>query len=164
MRGRVLVAGLALALVGVASLAFAETMYARTSVKVRAEKKLSSDVVAELEQGDPVQTLQKLGRHYRVRIGEKEGWVYYNKLTAEQPEDLTLLLTGATGTVEVELTEIEAGGALRGLSPMAKKYAENEDIPAWALQAVENMQSLKLSDKELDAFAREGGLGEYGEE
>ena len=67
-------------------------------------------------------------------------------------------------TEYLELTEIEAGGALRGLSPMAKKYAENEDVPAWALKAVEDMQGLKLSEKELDAFAREGGLGEYGEE
>jgi hypothetical protein len=46
---------------------------------------------------------------------------------------------------------------------MAENYAKSADIPQWAVQAVENMQGLGITAQDLDSFAREGGLGEYGE-
>ena len=150
-----------LAFVG-ASAALAETMYARTSVSVRAGRTLSSPVVAGLKQGDRVEVRGKEGRHYKVLVGGKEGWVYYNKLAEKRPEDVAALL-GAEPGRPMTLTELEAGGALRGLSPMAEDYAKGANMPEWVTGAVEQMQELTISAEELDAFAREGRLGEYGE-
>jgi hypothetical protein len=146
----------------VSSVVLAETMYARTSATVREGKTLGSPVVARLGQGDAVDVKRKSGRHYEVSVGGKAGWVYYNKLTSEKPEDVAALLSRSTSQ-PIELTDVEAGGALRGLSPMAEDYAKSSDIPGWARGAVEDMQGLSIAAEELEAFAREGRLGEYGE-
>lgn len=146
-----------------ASAVVAETMYARTSAVVRADKGLSAPVVAELNQGDAVDVLEKDGFHYRVSAVGKEGWLYYNKLAEQKPEDVAALL-GADPARPIELAEMEAGGALRGLSPLAEEYAKRaKNIPKWAARAVDQMQGLKITRKDLEAFAREGRLGEYGE-
>ena len=146
----------------VASVALAETMYARTSATVRADKKLGAPVVARLKQGDAVRVAGKEGRHYKVSVGGKEGWLYYNKLAEHKPEDVAALLS-ADPTQPIVLTELDAGGALRGLSHMAENYAKDANIPEWATQAVEDMQGRGITAEELEAFAREGRLGEYGE-
>jgi hypothetical protein len=142
----------------------AEVMYARTTTQVRSDRSLSSDVVITLRQGDAVNVLEQQGKHYRVRVGNREGWVYYNKLAKEMPEDVATLLAVRSGADGVRLTETEAGGALRGLAPTATKYAEGAQAPQWAVRCVEEMQEMRVTPKELDAFAREGRLGEYGEE
>jgi hypothetical protein len=141
----------------------AEVMYARTSTSVREGRRLSSPVVGRLRQGESVAVLERAGRHYRVSVGEGNGWVYYNKLAEQKPEDVASLLASAPAAEGIELAELEAGGALRGLSPTTRDYAEAAGVPQWALEAVEQMQSLQISAEQLDAFAREGNLGEYGE-
>ena len=162
LRIKVFLISLAL-LTAAAPAAFSEIMYARTSAEVRSDKTLSAQLVARLNQGDAVNVLLKSTSYCKVSIGAKEGWVYFNKLTAQKPEDVAALLARGPGGGAVKLTEIEAGGALRGLSPMAENYAKAADIPKWAVQAVEDMQSVKISDQELEGFARQGKLGEYGE-
>ncbi len=151
------------ALIAVASAGFAETMYARSSTEVRAARALSAAVVARLKQGDAVTVVERVRRHYKVSVGGKVGWIYYNKLAKQKPENVAALLAGGPTAGAIELTELQAGGALRGLSPMAEKYAEGANLPDWTLQAVEDMQSRKITDTELDDFSREGRLGEYGE-
>ncbi len=161
-RSGVLLASTLLFLVSSPALA-AETMYARTSARVRADRTLSAAVVARLEQGDAVTVLGRSGRHYRVVFAGRGGWVYYNTRAEEKPEDIASLLAAGPATAGMELTELAAGGALRGLSPATQSYARGANVPHWAIQAVEQMQSLRIAPQELDAFAREGGLGEYGE-
>jgi len=150
------------ALLLVAAGGYAETMYARFPTVVRSDRSLSAQVVAELKQGDPVEAVAREGRHYRVRVGGKEGWIYFNKLTDEKPEDVASLLSGGPGGA-IQLTELEAGGAIRGLSRSAQSYVTAGNIPAWAVQAVEKMQSRSVTASEIEAFKREGRLGEYGE-
>ena len=145
-----------------ASPVLAQTMYARTAATVRADKTLSAPVVATLKQGDAVTVKAEEGRHYKVSVGGKEGWIYYNKLAGKKPENVAVLLSADPGR-PIVLTELEAGGALRGLSPMAENYAKSADIPQWAVQAVESMQGRVITAEDLDSFAREGRLGEYGE-
>lgn len=146
------------------SAALGKTMYARLAVSVRSDRSLSAKVVAKLKQGQAVEVVGKERRHYKVRVAGQVGWVYYNKLAEEKPEDVAALLAGAPAGGAIELSELEAGGALRGLSPMAEGYAASRNIPAWAVQAVEQMQALKVTVEELDEFMKAGGLGEFGEE
>lgn len=152
--------GLAL-LIACGSGVAAERMYARMQTEVRESRSFGARVVARLKQGDPVRVIERSGRHYRVSASGAEGWIYYNKLTAEKPEDISALLGSSPSTGGMDLSEMEAGGALRGLSPAAEKYTRASKIPEWTLQAVERMQRRKPTPAELDSFARQGGLGEY---
>jgi len=142
----------------------AETMYARFPTSVRSERSLSAEVVKELRQGDRVQILAREGRHYKVRADGEEGWVYFNKLTDKKPEDVMSLLSSGLGGAGIELTELEAGGAVRGLSRSARSYVAAGNVPDWVVRAVEEMQAMKITSAELEAFKRAGRLGEYGEE
>lgn len=143
--------------------ALGATMYARISAPVRAGTGLSADTLGRLRQGEAVETAAREGRYYRVRYQGKAGYVYYNKLADQKPEDVSSLLSSGPGTEGIELSELEAGGALRGLSPMAQNYVEASDVPEWAVQAVEDMQGRAVSAQTLEQFQRAGGLGEYGE-
>lgn len=150
-------------IVAVAAAGVAKTMYARTSTVVRDGTRLSAKVVTRLRQRDPVEVLTRTGRHYNVNVGGKTGWVYHSKLTPDRPEDVAAALRQGPGAGTIKLDEIETSGAMRGLSPMAEKYAAGGEIPEWAVEAVEAMQGRGIAAGELDAFARAGGLGEYAE-
>jgi hypothetical protein len=152
-----------LLLIGAAPV-LADTMYARFTAPVRSGQGLAAGTIGTLRQGDAVQALGREGRYYRVSYRGQTGYVYYNKLADRKPEDVAALLSRAPGGAPIELTELEAGGALRGLSPMAESYVGASDVPEWAVQAVEAMQSRSVSLEELEAFQREGGLAEYGGE
>lgn len=141
--------------------ALAETMYARTSAVMRSDRTLTAETVARLQQGDAVEVSGREGGYCRVTAGGRVGWVYFNKLASEKPEDIVALLSaGPTGGIA--LAELEAGGALRGLSPMAESYAKAAKIPGWALRAVEQMGARKITAEDLERFQKQGGLGEYG--
>lgn len=142
---------------------FAATMYARLSAPVRAGTGLSAGTLGSLRQGEAVETLGREGRYYRVRYQGKTGYVYYNKLAEQKPEDVSSLLGAGPAAGGIELSELEAGGALRGLSPMAQNYVAGSDVPEWAVQAVESMQGRAITAEMLEEFQRAGGLGEYGE-
>ncbi|MBS3761913.1 MAG: SH3 domain-containing protein [Planctomycetes bacterium] len=142
----------------------ARTMYTRTAAELRGGTSLGASVVVRLEQGAAVEVLERSGDYYRVSAGAEEGWIYFNKLAEEKPEDIEAILSGGASGEGVELAELEAGGALRGLSPAAEKYADSAEIPDWAVQAVEEMQARKVGPEEIEKFAREGRLGEYGQE
>ncbi|MHC4480436.1 MAG: SH3 domain-containing protein [Planctomycetota bacterium] len=163
MRRRGVLTLAVVALLALAALpAIAEVMYARVSTPVRSGRTLGSATLGTLRQGEGVDVTGREGGHYRVAYRGQAGWVYYNKLAAEKPEDVGALLGGGLATEGIRLTELEAGGALRGLSPMAEDYAQQADVPAWAVSAVEEMQERGITAYELEAFQQEGGLGEYG--
>lgn len=156
-----LLVGLLLALVALPALA--EVMYARFSAPVRSGRTVSSRTIGTLRQGEGVQVAGREGRHYKVTYKGQTGWVYFNKLAREKPEDVENLLGGGLAAGGIELTELEAGGALRGLSPMAESYARQAEVPKWAVDAVEEMQARGITAYELEEFQQQGGLGEYGE-
>ena len=161
MRGVIAVGLLAVMTAGGA---LAETMYARFSAPVRDGKGLSAATVGTLEQGESIDVLARDGAYYRVSYSGRAGYVYHNKLSDEKPEDIGALLGANVSAQGIQLTELEAGGALRGLSQTAEDYATSSAAPAWAVAAVEAMQARQVTIEELEAFQREGGLGEYGEE
>lgn len=142
----------------------AETMYARFSTPVRSGRGLSAQTLGKLAQGEAVEVLGRAGNYFRVSYRGKPAYVYYNKLADEKPEDISALLGAGFAAEGIELTELEAGGALRGLSPMAENYAQASQVPEWAVAAVEAMQGRVVTADELEGFQREGRLGEYGEE
>lgn len=138
-----------------------QTMYARASTPVRSMRTLGAPMLGTLKQGEAVKVTGKEEDYYRVIYDQHVGWVYYNKLTDQKPEDVSVALGGGLPSGGIQLTEQEAGGALRGLSPMAENYAREAQVPAWAVKAVDAMQARSISVQQLDQFQKEGGLGEY---
>jgi len=138
-------------------------MYARTATPVRDGRTFSAATIGTLAQGQAVQVQARQGRYYRVTYAGRTGYVYYNKLADTKPEDVAALLARAPGAHGIRLTELQAGGALRGLSPMAENYVRARQVPQWAAGAVEAMQARAVTAQQLEAFQREGNLGEYAE-
>ncbi len=160
---RINMLGAAVLLLALAALpALGAVMYARVSAPVRSERGLDAATLGRLDQGEAVQVAGREGGYYRLSYRGQSGYVYYNKLAEQKPEDVGALLGGGLGR-GIELTELEAGGALRGLAPMAESYAEGAEVPEWAVEAVEEMQGRAIAASDLEAFQREGGLGEYAE-
>jgi len=151
------------ALTALPTMAQTQTMYARFSTPVRSGRGLSSTTIGTLQQGQAVQVDGREDNYFRVTLNGQSGYVYYNKLDDKKPEDVATLLAAAPASQGLQLTELEAGGALRGLSPMAEDYTASADIPQWAKDAVEQMQARQVTLQEMDAFQRAGHLGEYGE-
>jgi hypothetical protein len=161
VRRTVTVAAMVALLLALAGAAAAEKMYARASAPVRAGSGLDSATLGTLAQGERVFVTGRAGGYYQVDYRGQTGYVYANRLGKQKPEDVAALFSGDLGGQGIELTELEAGGALRGLSPMAESYASAADVPAWAVQAVEEMQDRGISPADLERFQKEGGLGEY---
>ena len=164
MRRTLTGAAVAAVLLAWGAAAAAEMMYARASAPVRAGSGLGAAALGTLAQGEGVAVTGRAGRYYQVDYRGRTGYVYANRLAPDKPEDVASLFGGGLGGQGIQLTELEAGGALRGLSPMAESYAASAEIPAWAVQAVEQMQACGVSAFDLEQFQKEGGLGEYGGE
>jgi uncharacterized protein YgiM (DUF1202 family) len=143
--------------------ALGQTMYARFMTPVRTGRALSSPTIGTLQQGEAVEVTGKEDNYLKVLYQGQPGYVYYNKLDTQKPEDVSALLSAEPGGQGLQLSAMEAGGALRGLAPMAENYASAADIPPWAKQAVEQMQARQVTLQEIDAFERAGHLGEYSE-
>lgn len=145
--------------------ASAETLYAQKGqVKVTQEKSPLSKVVASLEPGDPVEVLEKSGRHYRVRAPNgKTGWVFKFKLSEEKPggsggSDALSLLTGESA---VAAREARSGGSIRGLKEVSEAYVKDKQLDPAHKQAVDRMEQLTIPQEELIRFQKEGSIGEF---
>ena len=145
---------------------WAETMYVKKArVKVTAQKSPTSKVVATLRQGDPVQVVQKSGRHYKVRLRSgKTGWIFKFKLSLKKAGksrgggDVLALLAGESS---IAAREARSGGSIRGLKEVSETYAKNQHIDPAYKQAVEEMERLVISEDELTEFQQEGSVGEF---
>ena len=56
-----------------------------------------------------------------------------------------------------------SGSSIRGLSPISEDYAKRKGITRGDIAAVNHMERLTVSEKELDQFLAKGKLREYGE-
>lgn len=144
---------------------FAETMWAKKDrVKVTAEKSPTSEVVATLRVGDPVEVVQKSGRQYKVKLRSgKSGWVFKFKLADEQPEKTTggSGLSGLAGDNTVVAQEARSGGSIRGLKETSEQYADKKNISQADRRSVEKMEQRTVTDDELNQFKKDGRIGEY---
>lgn len=144
----------------------AETLYAKTDdTKVMEQESARSKVVASLSAGAPVEVIVKGKQFYKVGLSNgKQGWIFKFKLSQEAPAKGS----GGSGFGEVlggrqvmAARESSSGSSIRGLSPASQTYAKNKGLSPVAVQAVSDMENYRLPPKDLDAFMKEGQLGEY---
>ena len=163
-RGWIAILSVAIWLIG-AGVVTAETMYVKKNgVKVTVEKSPTSSVVARLGIGDEVEVIKKAGRQYQVSLSNgKTGWVFKFKLSETKPAGKSggSALSGLTGNNRMMAKEARSGGSIRGLKETTNQYAKSKRIDPLHNQSVEKMEQLVISDEELAAFQRAGGIGEY---
>jgi hypothetical protein len=146
--------------------AHAETLYTKTDdTKVLASESSDAKVVKTLPQNTPVDVLQKSAKFFKVAIpGGGEGWIFKFKLgpaPADEGSSGGDLLGGLGGKQKFAANESASGASIRGLSPVAERHAQQKGISPGVVEAVKNMEQYRIDPKELDAFLREGRLGEY---
>ncbi|MBW2146553.1 MAG: SH3 domain-containing protein [Deltaproteobacteria bacterium] len=145
--------------------AWAETVYvSKSRTTIRTEPNATSKVVATMDAGEPLEVVDRAERFLQVRTKDgKRGWVYVYRTTSEPPDqeskDEFLLL--ARGR-DVRASEAETGSAIRGLEPVAEQNAIQNRTDPRIIEQFKVLDAYVIKDEELNAFMKEGRLGEYG--
>ncbi|MDZ7699128.1 MAG: SH3 domain-containing protein [Deltaproteobacteria bacterium] len=134
--------------------------------KLKSDNTAMSDTVKTLPLGMEVSVLRSRDRwHYiRTPAGE-EGWMYRGRLSDTPPEmeaegqgeDLFAGL-GGNG---IGSDEASTSRSIRGLSKETETYADHQNTPAKYRQALDQVLTMTISDKELQKFLKSGRIGEY---
>jgi uncharacterized protein YgiM (DUF1202 family) len=145
----------------------AQTLYVKKSgTNLQASDSAKSKVIATLSQGTSVQVIKKDSKFYQVSAGGQTGWIFKFKLTDKAPEKSggdAGLLGALGGRQKIAANEASSGSSIRGLSPIAERHAKNKGIAEADIQAVKQMEAFHVDPKAMEAFLKEGKLGEYGQ-
>jgi hypothetical protein len=156
MRKRnVLAAAAVLAVAGVAS---AEDVYVKMpTARVKASAGAGADDVARLKKGDKLQVLGRQGSWVKVKVGDKEGYVHENSVSASgggggETGGLSQILGGASGSSAA--SSAEAG---RGIGE-SLAYAKSHGMSTSGLDRMLAMRG-QVSGAEWQRFTSEGNVG-----
>jgi len=160
------VAAVALTVAG--ALALAETVYVTVTSARMVDKPDDFDgkVVTYLKHGEKLERTERGDGWDKVRrAGQSgqaaEGWVRARNLSTDKPdsgEPSKFWKVFAAGTSKPE------GGATmgaEGLGPAGAEYTKRNNAEAGRKIVEGKMDTMKLDPKALDAFQREGRLGDY---
>ncbi len=146
--------------------AHSETLYVkRSGTRMHAAASARAPVVRTLEIGAAVDVLKKSRIFYQVSLPEGgTGWVYKFKLTRNAPvdPDFDPGIWGVLGGGPViTAKEADSGSMIRGLKPLLDEPERAGGADDASIQAVEAMETPKVTPQEVDAFLSARGLGEY---
>ncbi len=171
MRLRSMPRALALAAVGVVlvgALALAGSVYVTVTSARLVDKPDDFDgkVVAYLKHREKLELLERAGDWDKVRrTGSDgkvvEGWVRSRNVSAKEPPSSE---PGKFWKVFAVGTDKPEGGATmgaEGLGPAGKEYTRRNNAEAGRRIVEEKMDTMQFDPKALDAFQREGLLGDY---
>jgi len=146
-------------------IALADTIYVQAKTgKLRAGKTSLDIVVADVKFGDALEMLRKDGNWLEVQTSAgTKGWIFAGKTTITKPVgsgDSDLARLGQS-VRRSEAGEVTATAGARGLDKASEGYANRAGITQRDRDAVDHMTAYRMSDQEIEAFLKEGGLGEY---
>jgi hypothetical protein len=165
------------------------------TAQLKQDKSISAGTVAEVKRGDPLKVEDPGdGRWLKVALLKDpatSGWIYFNKIMDEKPEDVSDQLAFGGG---IQTSDLETGGAIRGLKESSQAYAKKSMSPEKQEKVARDLHRIQtfpltlkdfdknkngnLDDDELKAankarrqwldqnlekFLKEGQLGEYAE-
>jgi hypothetical protein len=113
--------------------------------------------------GEALEKLRQEDDWLEVRTaGGVTGWIFVNKTTTTRPTggDSSLARVGQT-VRRIEAAPLTASTGARGLDKVSEEYAHRAGIPQQYQEAVDRMAAYRLTDQEVEAFLRQGRLGEY---
>ena len=132
----------------------------RSGAELKAGPKSTDEVIAELNEGDRLEVLNKRGSKYQVRTADgKEGYLSRLQITEEEPKSSKGKITLVT-TDDMAPEERSNIRAIRGLTPAAEEYAESTDVPAEAVESAIKMEKMSesISESDVKTFLKEGGV------
>lgn len=140
-----------------------DSMYVRAAdTDLKSSPGAGGPTVSKLEIGTKLEVLEKRGPWAKVKVTvkkeEKTGFVFVPKLSKDKPDKERL----GGGSV-ASASEGDTAQALRGLSPTAEKFAGRTQISAQDIASVKAMEDRKIAKDELNAFLKDGKLGEFAE-
>lgn len=120
--------------------------------QLKQDKTVTAPVAAEVPRGTKVKVLERGdGRWLKVALAENSsvsGWIYFNKLIEEKPKEIQAQqLAFASG---ISTSDLESGGAIRGLKKASQVYAQKQQITSATIQDLHQLQTFPLTLREFD--------------
>lgn len=133
---------------------------------LKAEQSIGAASIAELPVGTELAVIEGGGRWLKVQAaGGKEGWVYAGRVSDTAP---VVEVGGGDGLLgdslqksQITTAKADSARSIRGLSPEVAQYAKQKGTSEVLKKELDKILSRKVSDKEINAFLKEGKLGEY---
>jgi hypothetical protein len=119
--------------------------------RLKSDKRASATTVSEILRGTKLKVLNKGdGRWMQVAIADKPnvtGWIYFNKLVDKKPKDVKNHLAFGGG---IQTSDLETGGAIRGLKKVSQNYASEKGISKRAIRDLNAIQTFPFTVKTFD--------------
>jgi uncharacterized protein YgiM (DUF1202 family) len=132
------------------------------SAHVRAGVTSLDAVIDTVHYGDAVESISRENDWVRVKTKSgTQGLIHGSKLSSRPPEAGQSSYGLLTTVVRSTASQPTVSAGARGLDKVAEGYAEKNAITTEARMAVDKMTSYQVDDKQLEAFLKEGGLGDY---
>jgi len=159
---------IAFAAAGLATAVWAQEKVWVTSAgaKVMAEAAATAKTVEAVGLGASLTVLSAKDKWYRVSTPSgAEGRIFRGKVSTTPPAEESGGggLLGALGQSSIQEGSADTSRSMRGLSPAAENYAQGAGTPAEHKKALDAVLALQVKDADVDAFLREGKIGEYAE-
>ena len=133
--------------------------------RLKSEPKASSATLSTVPVGAKVSVLESENRWYRIRTASgEEGWMYRGKLTDAPPSKETEAsdnLFSSMQSSSISADEAQTSRSIRGLSKETEQYAQKRKTPEVYKKALDQVLAIRITDKEVDVFLKEGKIGEY---
>lgn len=163
---RIKTAALLLALIATTAMAEEKRWVATEGTTLKQGASASAADLASLSVGTELSVLETEGRWLKVQTANgKEGWVYAGRVSDAIP---TAEVSGEAGLFgdsmqqsQIETAKADSARSIRGLSPEAAQYARLRGTPESFKKELDKVLARKVTRRELQAFLRDGKIGEY---
>ena len=149
----------ALGLLLTAGVAMAATVKVITQqATIRKDKRFFAAVVSSVPYGESVEVLETQGDWLHVSYQNRKGWMHVREVQKKQ------FSLAALSTVQAEeTTQDEVALAGKGFSPEVERAFRDRN-PEMNFRLVDKVESIKVSNNQIQAFIRNGDLSEPGGE
>jgi hypothetical protein len=125
---------------------------------IRKDNRFFAPVVTNVPYGESVEVLETRGDWLRVSYQNKKGWIHVREV---QKKKFSLAALSTVRAEETAQDEVALAG--KGFSPEVEKAFQDKN-PKMDFRLVDKVESIKVSDKQIQAFIRNGKLREPGGE
>jgi hypothetical protein len=146
-----------LSLLMMASMAMAATVKVITQEgMIRKDKRFFASVVTRVPYGELVEELERQGDWLLVSYRGKQGWIHISAVQEQK-----FRLSSLSGEKAEETSREEVALAGKGFTPEVEKAFRDQN-PKMRYDLVDQIQSYKIQDQQLQAFIQAGNLKEPG--
>jgi hypothetical protein len=131
----------------------------QATLPIRESKSGFSTIVANANKGDELTVLGREDKWVKVQLGDKQGYVFEAMISDKKVgagPSMGNLMAGGDST-----SGMTTGEAIKGLDPIAEKYAESKNLSPKLVDAMID-RNRAISEKDREAFQKEGKVGDAG--